>query len=142
VVQAQLRSLRGDTAGARVFADSARLAFEARVREVPDNAQVRMFYGLALAYAGRGEEAVREGERGAALMPVTKDARYGTYFEHLLARIYLVSGQPDRALDRLEHLLAIPYYLSPAWLGIDPTVGSLRGQPRFERLASSSRRAT
>jgi serine/threonine-protein kinase len=142
VVQAQLRSLRGDSAGARVFADSARLAFEARVREVPDNAQVRMFYGLALAYAGRGEEAVREGERGAALMPVTKDARYGTYFEHLLARIYLVSGQPDRALDRLEHLLAIPYYLSPAWLGIDPTVGSLRGQPRFERLASSSRRAT
>jgi hypothetical protein len=40
--------------------------------------------------------------------------------------------------DRLEHLLAIPYYLSPAWLGIDPTFHALRGAPRFARLTSLS----
>jgi hypothetical protein len=51
-----------------------------------------------------------------------------------LARIYLLVGQPEPALDQLEELLRIPYYLSPAWLSIDPTFAQLRGNPRFERL--------
>jgi tetratricopeptide (TPR) repeat protein len=138
VVLAQTLAMRGDSPGALRYADSARMTFETRVKEVPGNAQVRMFLGLALAYAGRPAAAVREGERGAALMPVNKDARYGTYNEHLLARIYLLAGQPDKALDRLEHLLSIPYYLSPSWLRIDPTFASLRDHPRFKRLIGAS----
>ena len=94
------------------------------------------FLGLALAYLGRKEEAIREGERGVALAPVSKDAYIGPYLKHQLARIYLLVGEPEKALDQLEPLLKIPYYLSPGWLKIDPNFDPLRKNPRFQRLVA------
>ena len=83
-------------------------------------------------------EAVREGQRGVELQPVSKDPYSGPYIQHQLVRIYLLLGEPDKALDQLEPLLKIPYYLSPGWLKIDPTFAPLRGNPRFERLVAGS----
>ena len=36
--------------------------------------------------------------------------------QHQLARIYILTGEPDLALDRLEPLLQMLYYLTPGWL--------------------------
>ena len=91
---------------------------------------------LALAYLGRKAEAIAEGERAVALMPISRDAYYGAYIQHQLVRIYLLVGEPEKALDQLEPLLKMPYYLSPGWLRIDPTFAPLRGNPRFERLVA------
>jgi hypothetical protein len=52
----------------------------------------------------------------------------------VLARIYTVTGEYDKAIEQLEALLKIPYYLSPGWLRIDPTFDPLRNNPRFKRL--------
>ena len=90
-----------------------------------------------LAYLGRKEEAIAEGQRGVALWPIGRDAVNGPYMAHQLARIYLLTGENEKALDLLEQLLARPYYLSPGWLRIDPTFASLKGNPRFERLSSA-----
>jgi serine/threonine-protein kinase len=87
---------------------------------------------------GDKTEAVREGERAVALQPITKDAYGGPYVQHLLARIYLLIGEHEKALDRLELLLRIPYFLSPGWLRIDPTFAPLKGNPRFERLVNGT----
>ena len=73
-----------------------------------------------------------------ALLPVSRDAYFGAYLQHQLVRIYLLVGEPEKALDQLESLLKIPYYLSPGWLKIDPTFAPLRGNPRFERLVNGS----
>ena len=69
-------------------------------------------------------------------MPISKDAVQGPYFQHQLARIYILTGEPEKALDQLEPLLKMPYYLTPAWLKIDPNFDPLRGNPRFEKLVA------
>ena len=127
-------ALRGDTARARAYGDSARVAGEAYLRDAPDNAQLHALLGTALAYAGRKAEAVREGRLAVQLTPLNRNAYRAPYMQHQLARIYLLVGEPERALDALEPLLKIPYYLSPSWLKIDPTFDPLRSNPRFQKL--------
>jgi hypothetical protein len=94
--------------------------------------------GLALAYLGRKAEAVREGQRGLALKPISTDAYTGPYIQLQLARICLLVGEQEKALDQLEPLLRMPYYLSPGWLRIDPTFDSLRSNPRFRKLVEGT----
>jgi hypothetical protein len=125
-------------ARARIYADTARISFAAQLRGAPDDPQRHIFLGLALAYLGRKQDAIREGERGVALKPVANDAVNGPYYQHQLVRIYMVVNEPDKALDVLEPLVKIPYYLSPRWLMIDPNFASLRSNPRFQRLVTGA----
>jgi serine/threonine-protein kinase len=136
IVRAQVYGWRGDSVMARAWGDTAARGFDAQMRLSPEDAQRHAFYGLSLAYAGHYPEAIAEGERGVALLPVERDAVNGPYQVHLLARIYLLAGERVKALDLLEQLLGRPYYVSPEWLRIDPTFASLRGNPRFESLAA------
>jgi TolB-like protein/Tfp pilus assembly protein PilF len=136
---AQAYSLKGDAANLRNYADEARKATEEQLRTAPKDAQRHVVLGLALAYLGRKAEAIREGERGVALGPVSKDAFFGTYFQHLLVRIYTLVGEHEKALDVLEPLLKIPYYLSPGWLKIDPNFDPLRKNPRFQKLVAGAK---
>ncbi len=125
-----LRAAPGATLPQRYFAHI--------LRESPNDAQQHVIRGLALAYAGKRDEAIAEGERGVALVPIEKDGESGTYYAHQLARIYLHTGQPEKALDLLEKVMSVPYYLSPAWLRIDPEFAPLKGNPRFEKLTAKS----
>jgi TolB-like protein len=134
LVLAQQYGFRGDRPRMLAYADTARAAFAAQVEATPDDPQRHVLHGAALAYLGRGPEAIREAERGAQLESMTMDAFGAAYFQHQLARIYVLSGQPDRALDVLERLIQTPYVLTPGWLKIDPNFAPLHGNPRFERL--------
>jgi TolB-like protein/Tfp pilus assembly protein PilF len=127
-------ALRGDSARARAYADSARIAGAAHLQEAPDDGQQHVLLGTALAYLGRKAEAIREGQRAVALVPLGRDAYTAPYIQHQLARIYLLVGEPEKALDQLEPLLKIPYILSPGWLKVDPTFDPLRKNPRFQKL--------
>jgi eukaryotic-like serine/threonine-protein kinase len=137
---AQIHHLFGDSAEARAYADSARTALEAQLRAAPNDAQRHAMLGLALAYLGRLSQGIREGERGVALMPVSKDAHFGPYLQHVLVNTYIVAGRHEQALDGIERLLEIPYILSPGLLRVDPTFAPLRANPRFRRLVEGAAR--
>jgi tetratricopeptide (TPR) repeat protein len=126
--------LRGDKVRARAYADTALAELGEQLRKAPNDPQRHLFSGLALAYLGRKADAIREGVRGAELAPLSRDEANGAYGQHQLVRIYLLVGEPEKALDLLEPLLKVHYTLSPSWLRIDPAFAPLKGNPRFERM--------
>ncbi len=127
--------VEGDTRRAAAYGDSARIAIEQQLIASPENAQSNVLLGVALAYAGRKAEAIQRGLKATELEPPGADGVVGAYYQHQLARIYILVGDPEKALDTLEPLLKRPYYLSPAWLRADPTFDPIRKHPRFVRLA-------
>jgi serine/threonine-protein kinase len=135
LVFTQIYHLRGDSVRARSYADSARGLIQAQLNVTPDDPALHTALGLALAYLGRGIDAIREGSRGAALVPSNKDA---SYHRHQLARILVLTGQLDPAVESLEELLRSPYLLSPGWLRIDPNFAPLKGNPRFQKLVNGA----
>jgi tetratricopeptide (TPR) repeat protein len=138
IVQAEISHLPGDPARTMAYADTALLAFEEQLRAAPDDAQRHAFVGLSLAYLGRKPDAVREGLRAVELAPVSRDAYIGPYLQLQLVRIYLLVGEPDKALDGLEAILGLPYYVSRAWLRVDPTFDPLRSNLRFRKLVEGT----
>jgi tetratricopeptide (TPR) repeat protein len=135
---AQTYTLRGDAARTRAFAESTLVAVDDQLRSAPNDAQRHLVRGLALAALGRAPDAVAAGTRGLALQRQRWTATNGPYAQHQLARIYMMVGDRTKAMDLLESLLAMPYYLSPAWLRIDPTFAPLKGDARFGRLAATA----
>jgi serine/threonine-protein kinase len=137
-VMAQMYRLQGDRRRMMAYADSEVAASDERLRGAPDDAQTYAFRGLALAYLGRKAEAIADGERALAAHPIARDAFIGPYLQHLLVRIYIETGEPEKAIDRLEPLIKMPYFLSPGWLRIDPNFDPLRGNPRFQKLVAGT----
>ena len=132
----QLAMHRGDKAKARELATLALADYDQQLKGVPNDPQRNIFRGLSLAALGRKEEAMQAAEKGSALTPLSSDQTNGAYNLHQLARVYLMVGENEKALDALEQLVKIPYVLTPGYLRIDPNFTPLRGNPRFEKLLS------
>jgi TolB-like protein/Flp pilus assembly protein TadD len=123
-----------DEKKARPALENARQITERAVQESPDDASRHAMLGGILAYLGRNEEAIKEGKRAVELAPESKDAFDGPQLTVALAQIYAWTGEKDKALQLLEHLLATPAGISVALLKLDPVWDPLRNDPRFQAL--------
>ena len=118
--------------------DFARITLARKVRQQPDDRLARALLGLALAGLGRSANAIREGERAVELMPVSAGASEHALLIANLARIYVLLGERDKAIEQLEIVFSRPGPLSANWLKADPFWDSLRGSARFQRLAGAT----
>ncbi len=118
----------------RIYFDSARVVLEAKVRERPEEHVLHSQLGIVYAGLGRKEAAIREGQKGVELLPISKDARRGSSRIGDLAKIYVMVGEYDAAIDQLEFLLSIPSRVSGPSLRVDPIWNPLRDHPRFQTL--------
>ena len=80
------------------------------------------------------------------MLPIERDVATGAAPTETLARVAARMGEPDRAIVGLQKLLSIPGTgpfgenppLTPALLRLDPMFDPLRGDPRFQKLASTA----
>lgn len=118
---------------------------EARVRErietfrdsgalVANRAFARALRGRLLAHLGQPAAALAEGEGALALLPSSFDRFYGPSLAEEVAKIHLHLGDPGRALDRLEPLLAAPSHTHIHDLRLQRQWSELWEHPRFLEL--------
>ncbi len=140
LVRAQQYHWRGELALSRAWADTAVRANADILRQAPGEAAPAGTQALALAYAGRKSEAIAEGVHAVDLARKRRGTQLlnAPYFTHILARVYAISGEPEKAVDTLEELLREPFFVSRAMLRIDPTFASLRGNARFQQLTAGN----
>jgi tetratricopeptide (TPR) repeat protein len=126
--------LMGEPVRARALYESALNLLEKELKERPDDDRVHSSLGMVYAGLGRKEEAIRQGKLGLELVPVSKNAVIGPFRVEDLAFIYVLVGEHDAALDRIEYLLSIPSWFSVQLLRLDPRWEPLREHPRFQAL--------
>jgi tetratricopeptide (TPR) repeat protein len=131
---------RNDVSAAEKAFTAARVEYEKKLRDQPDDVAALSSLGISDAALGRKEDALQEGRRAVELLPVTKDAPWGADLLKDLAVIYAWVGEKDLAIKQLEEVIRIPSNLSYGHLRLHPYWDPLRGDPRFEKLVEESKK--
>jgi len=103
----------GQHATARAYSDSARLILEDRLRHSPESPILHGWLGSAYAVLGMKDAAIQEGRKAVELLPVSRDATWGSDWLINLGMIYAIVDEPDSAMQQFRAALAIPSRLSP-----------------------------
>jgi TolB-like protein len=129
--------LKFDIPLSRQYADSAIEILKHKLAEFPEDDRYYGALGYAYAFKGEKIKAIDFARKAVKLKPVELDAWQGFEKEKDLAQIYVLTGEYDQALDKIEYLLTIPGDLSVPLLKIDPAFDKLRDLPRFMKILST-----
>jgi tetratricopeptide (TPR) repeat protein len=116
------------------YADSAIAELNIKIKESPMDDRYYAALGYAYAYKGENNKAIENAKKAVKLKPFKLDAWQGYLKELDLVKIYVLAGEYDLAMDKIEYLLTIPGDLSVPLLKIDPAYDSLNGLPRFQKI--------
>lgn len=129
--------LSGNKALCMIYADSSVAFLRDKLKEIPDDDRYYATLGKSYALSGNYTEAFACGKKAIELKPVKLDAFQGPIREQEMMEIYLITGNYDMALEKIEYLLSIPSWLSPGILKIDPIFDNLRRLPGFKKIINS-----
>jgi TolB-like protein/Flp pilus assembly protein TadD len=135
-VEGLIARMTNDIDKARVAFAAARAEQEKVIRPQPDYAPALCVLGLIDAALGRKDEALREGRRAVALVPVEQDAISGTRMIVYLAMIAAWVGDRDLACEQLAIANHPPTSITFGQLKL-PFWDPLRGEPCFEKIVAS-----
>jgi TolB-like protein/class 3 adenylate cyclase/Tfp pilus assembly protein PilF len=142
-LQGLIELAEGRQADAQKLFELARPSFEKAAEEAPLSADRHANLGWFYAFAGRKDDAIREGRRAVELKPESKDAVDGAIMNCYLALIYARVGEKELAIPLIERLLKTPGAVDSVDYSI--TVNDLkhrwewdpiRNDPRFQKLVS------
>jgi TolB-like protein len=126
--------LMGNTVRCRQYADSAIMELSLKIKEFPSDDRYFEAMGFAYAYIGKYDKAIQNIRECISLKPLKTDAWQGYDNEISLMNIYMIAGDLDLAMDKMEYLLPIPGELSVNLLKVDPAYDRLRNLPRFKKI--------
>jgi TolB-like protein/lipopolysaccharide biosynthesis regulator YciM len=130
--QGLVAQLRGDEPAAHAAFSSARKELDQVLRDQPNYAAALCALGVVDAALGNKDDAIREGERAVRLIPVSKSAIEGPMLIEYLAVIYALTGEKDRALERLNESTSaggLSSELTPAPRSPQSALGPAAGRP-------------
>src|SRR5260370_6499646 len=138
-----LAKLRYDAAATYSAFTAARAETEKLVHAQPANEKPLSVLALIDGELGDTDKAIREGRTACDMLPPTKNALDGVWLMTNLARIYVLTGEDDLALEQLELMSNLPsawFGLSYGDLRLNPEWDSLRGNLRFEKLSEEAKK--
>ncbi|MBV8416665.1 MAG: protein kinase [Verrucomicrobia bacterium] len=104
------------------------------VQEDPNNPGLLSVLGLVDGALGRTEDALQEARRAVRMLPIQEDGLDGPSLAFNLAIVYAWTGNPDLAFGELNILIKTPGGVDYGELKRNPSLDSLRDDPRFKAL--------
>jgi TolB-like protein/class 3 adenylate cyclase/Tfp pilus assembly protein PilF len=136
-LQGCIELAEGKQTQAQELFEAARPKFEKAVEEAPLSADRHANLGWFYAFAGRKDEAIREGRKAVELKPESKDAFDGAIMNCYLALIYARVGENDLAIPLIERLLKTPGAVDSVDYSI--TINDLKHRWEWDPIRSDAR---
>jgi TolB-like protein len=124
----------GNKADSRKYFNSTIIHLKEKINEYPDDPRFYSALGLTYARLGKKIDAINAGLKAVEILPVSKDALFGTIYEKSLSSIYSIVGEKNKALEKIEYLSIIPNGFHYGELLSDPVFDSIRDEPRFQSV--------
>jgi TolB-like protein/DNA-binding winged helix-turn-helix (wHTH) protein/Tfp pilus assembly protein PilF len=137
-----LYSLKGEPELAAEHYEVARGQLETLLAAAPDNPNLHISLGEALAGVGEPEGAARAATHAMKLAPPARDVIQSQFVRLGSVFVLTAAGAHDAALEELDSYLSGPGEWSVEGLAIFPRLKPLHYDPRFERLLRRYGRAT
>ena len=104
------------------------------VEDVPKQQFWLELLSFTHAHLGHKDRAISAAMNRIELLPISEDALWGSGNEAHLAQIYMIVGEYDKALSKIEFLLSIPSSISVEALEVYPVWEPLHNLPRYQEI--------